>query len=58
MLEDFRVDAGEDGQVVKSEFLFSVFQLADQWVETVALEVYHSSRSLGLLLSSCASVLF
>jgi len=48
MLEDFRVDAGEDGQVVKSEFLFSVFQLADQWVETVALEDYVAFLNNGM----------
>ncbi|KAH8050334.1 hypothetical protein JL721_11418 [Aureococcus anophagefferens] len=37
-LEDFRCDADGEGRVTKETYLFAVFQLCDQWTETVELD--------------------
>ena len=39
-LEDFRCDADAEGRVTKETYLFAVFQLCDQWTETVDRDEY------------------
>ena len=46
-LEDFRCDADGEGRVTKETYLFAVFQLCDQWTETVELDEYVEFLSKG-----------
>jgi hypothetical protein len=47
MAGDFKADAGADGSVSKEEFKNSVFQLADQWTETLEVSEYEEFLKQG-----------
>ena len=42
MEQDFELDSGGDGLVNEEKFLYSIFQLADQWTDSIDAEHYCS----------------